>query len=120
MLDGVYDQARLPGAFDAARYVEDNRTITGVRLLRRRAGSAGSTVINVTKNGASVFAVLGDQPVVPAGAGSYASDLKAPTAPGAAACVPGDVLEVYLEQVEDPTVVPGAGPEGIAVVILFA
>lgn len=93
-----------PGAYvGAPQAVSSARTLIGVRLLRRSAGTPGAgseTRLDVLKNGASIFLLVADQPIVTAAAGDYASDFKPPTVPGAANWLLNDVAEVVQRTTE--------------------
>jgi len=115
-LDGPYNDARVPGTFDPPVLIETARTINTVTLLRRDAGTAGNTTIDVAVNGASIFALPADRPSVPSGAGSFVSDSKPPTA-GGGVLNPGDIVEVYLVEKETGD---ATRPQGIRVAINIA
>lgn len=118
-LDGVYDGAIVPGSFDPPLLVRTSRTIVEVALFRRTAGSAGTTRCDVKKNGVSIFSGAGAMPQVAFGAGDEASSVVSAFNLGAAACLPGDYLDVTLESVESFLPGPPQGPEGLSVMIRF-
>jgi hypothetical protein len=107
-----------PGAYVGSPVaVNSARTLLGCFLTRRAAGTpavGSETRLDVLKNGASIFTLVADQPIVTAAAGNYATDFKPPTAAGAALWVLNDRLEVvqrttelYLANVNFPD-----GPSG--------
>jgi len=116
-LSGVYSGAVTPGFFDPPYRCTTGFTVSSVELFRRTAGSGSSTVIDVLKNGASIFLAPGNRPTVIFGAGDYASNTSAVFAPGANIYAPGDVLEVRLDSVEAYLAAATPGPEGIRVVV---
>lgn len=114
-LSGMYAGAIVPGVFDPLYIAPLGFTITSVQVMRRTAGLAGSTDIDVTKNGVSILAA---PPLsVTAGAGDNATVVTAAFAPGANVFLANDILEVVLVAVE--TFNPGlpVGPEGLRIVI---
>lgn len=120
LLSGVYSGAVTPGFFDPPFRCTSAFTVTSVELFRRTAGGGSSTVVDVLKNGVSIFLAPGNRPTVVFGAGNYAANTSAVFAPGANVFAPGDVLEVQLDSVE--AFLPGAtpGPEGVRVVVARA
>lgn len=89
----------FPGAYVGSPVaVSTARTLAGCYLIRRSAGAGGTTRLDVLKNGLSIFALLADQPVVPAV--NYATDFKPPTVPGAANWLANDVAEVVQRTTE--------------------
>lgn len=93
-----------PGAYvGAPQAVSSARTLLGARLLRRSAGTAGAgseTRLDVLKNGASIYTLIADQPIVTAAAGDYAVDFKPPTVLGADVWAPNDIAEVVQRTTE--------------------
>lgn len=119
-LSGVYDQAVVPGYFDPPRRAPTTRTISRVEMLRRTAGSSGTTLIDVKKSGASIFGAPMLLPRVNASDGDYATASVSTFKEGGATLLVGDIVEVSLEEVEDHAPGPDEGPEGLTVVIYFA
>ncbi len=117
-LSGNYAAVPVPAFFDAPYIADVGFTINYVSLARRTAGTAGSTSVDVLKNGVSVFAAA--IPTVFAAAGDYASDIGNVFVPGADVFVPGDVLEIRLNTVETFLAGPPTGPEGLRVTVARA
>jgi hypothetical protein len=116
-LEGDYSGAILDGSFDGPMLVISARTIARVWLLRRTAGSAGTTRVAVLVNGANIFPAPVNEPQVTSSMGDYAIASSTTFVPGSASLVQNDTIEVILRDKEDAS---AAGPEGLCVVIEFA
>lgn len=116
-LSGEYSSAVVPGFFEPPRLMRDTVTLVEATLIRRTAGSSGTTRVDVTKNGVSVFATDPAKPQVLATSGDNATSIS--TTFLTAAFIPGDIVEVVLETVETvlESLVPG--PEGLTVELRF-
>ena len=117
-LSGPYSGAIVPGLYDPPHYCEQARTIVGVDLFRRTAGSANFTQIDVQVNGVSIYALLVDHPIILFGAGNNAYNAGGPIAFPAVA--PGQYIDVVLEAVEGFLLGPPVGPEGLFAKVRFA
>ena len=84
-------------------------TISAVRLLRQTAGSSGSTIIDVHKNGTTIFTTQANRPSVTSAAGNNATDSKAPDDTSLS---DGDILTLDIDQVE------GGSPDTVTVQII--
>jgi hypothetical protein len=129
-LSGNYSAAATPGFFDPPRRVKSNRTISSVTLIRRTAGLAGSggaTIIDILRNGFSIFPGPGNMPQVGDGAvpptpGNNAIfvattfNAPGPTGPN---LTTGDIIEAQLVSKETFFSGPPDGPEGFTVAINF-
>lgn len=115
-LTGVYSGAVVPGFYAPPDIADAAFTLDHVQLVRRTAGSAGSTDIDVLKNGTSILAA----PLsIAFGAGDNASaTTNTWAAPGANTFAPGDVIDVHLLAVETFLPGPPSGPEGLRVVLV--
>lgn len=102
----------LPSIFDAPYIADSNYTISSVRLVRRAAGTSGTTRVNILLNGVSIFASDGVKPQVLFSDGDNATSLKAAFATSAVTA--GQRLEAQIETVE------GGNPADIRVTITFA
>lgn len=116
-LSGEYSAAAVPGFFDPPLYVEAGFALDHVRLMRRTAGTAGQTEIDVLKNGVSIFTAL---PAITAGAGDNATAVGNAFVLGANVFVPGDYIDVVLVGVETFKAGPPSGPEGLRVTLVKA
>ena len=81
-----------------------NGTIVSVNLYRRTAGSSGSTIVDVNKNGTTVFTTQANRPAVTTAQSQATAANMDVTSVSA-----GDVLSVDVDQVE------GGSPEDIVV-----
>jgi hypothetical protein len=111
-LSGFYDGAYpLPGRLGERVKLGQSRTLTSVRLVRGSAGASGSTTVNVTKNGTTVFSVA---PTVTSASGADAASTGTLST---SAFASGDVVEVTLTAVETALLSSGVqiGPESIYV-----
>jgi len=115
-LEGNYSGASVPCYLAGPFWIEENGTITGVRLTRRTSGTAGTTIVTVNKNGTDIFVT---PPQVTPADGDNATDLSVDFVPLSDAVVVGDYLDVVLTEAEthDPLT---DGPEGVVVTIMFA
>ena len=121
-LSGVYSGAGVPGFFDPPHSIgptEAARTIVGVEMFRRTAGTAGQTRVDILVNGVTIFgggpltqcivtAAAGDN--VPGGHGA----ITAPAVPA------NSYIDASLEEVETALAGPPPGPEGLFVKVRFA
>lgn len=119
-LSGVYDQALVPGVFDPPRRAATTRTISRVELVRRTAGAAGTTRLDVKKNGTSIFGSPPLYPHVSAIDGDYATVSVATFKEDGATLFAGDILEVSLEETETHLIGPSEGPEGLTLTVFFS
>lgn len=120
-LSGVHAHAVVPGYFDPPRRAPTTRTISRVEALLRTAGASGDLVVDVLKNGASIFASSGDRLRIAASEGDYAHASVGPSAfaDGAATLLEGDVIEVQLVSVHAHLEGEPPGPEGLSVTVFF-
>ena len=84
-------------------------TITRITLYRRTAGDADSTIVDVNKNGTTVYTTQGNRPTVASGAGDNAID--ATTDMDVTAVAQDDRIECDVDAVE------GGDPEDVSVVV---
>lgn len=122
-LSGVYSGALVPGFFDPPHYIgvtEAARTIVGVEMFRRTAGTAGQTRVDILVNGVTIFdGVPANLPTVTAGAGDNVAGAHISLI--VAGAVPaGARIDASLEEVETALVGPPPGPEGLFVKVRFA
>lgn len=71
-LTGIYSGAGVPGTFNPPYLFLDDYTIQSVSILRRNAGISGTTMVDVLKNGVSIFANDTVKPQVDFDDGDYA------------------------------------------------
>jgi len=114
-LSGEYSGAVVPAFFDPPYVAIAGFTVAFVQLVRRTAGTAGFTEIDVLKNGVTILAA---PPVkVTAAMGDDVSFFSNSFVPGQDIFLPTDRLDVVLSAVETFDAGPPAGPEGLRVVI---
>lgn len=112
-LAGVFGGVSVPGFFDPPFPILTNRTIAEVGLVRRTAGTSGTTRVDVLVNGTtSIFSSDGVKPQVDSTDGDNAQDTRI-SFTAAASLSDGDFIDVELETVE------GGSPEGLAVLVRF-
>lgn len=75
--------------------IDGNYTIIGVRLMVGTAPSGASVVIDVNKNGTTIFSTQGNRPTIAIGANAGGPG----TAPDISTIVAGDYLTVDIDQV---------------------
>lgn len=118
-LSGVYSSAAVPGFWTPPRFVLPGsapRTLQRVFLFRRTAGTAGSTTVQLYRNGNPVLAA----PLsVTAGAGDYAAATTATFNFGEDVFAVLDYIEPELQAVETHKPGPPSGPEGLTMALLF-
>lgn len=112
-LSGVYSAALVPGYFAAPKSVRDACICDTVHLVRRTAGSAGATQVDVLRNGASVYTLPVHRPVVQFSDGDDFEAFFPPTDLSNVNWNPGDVIEARMESVESFLAGPPPGPEGL-------
>lgn len=112
-LTGVYAAAVVPGFFSPPFAVRVASTCDVVHLVRRTAGLAGSTALDVRRNGVSIYLAPGDRPVVTPADGDDYDALFPPTDPGQVVWAPGDKIEVVMLSAETFKIGPPPGPEGL-------
>lgn len=95
--------------FDGAFIMPAAGTITRVTLWRRTAGSSGSTIVDVHKNGTTIYTTQGNRPTVTQAAGNDAID--ATTDFDVSAFAQDDRLEVDVDAIE------AGNPLDLAVII---
>lgn len=118
-LSGVYSGAAVPGFWTPPRLVLPGsapRTLQRVFLFRRTAGTAGSTTVQLYRNGNPVLAAALS---VTAGAGDYAAATTAAFNPGENVFNALDYIEPELQAVETHKPGPPPGPEGLTLALLF-
>lgn len=116
LISDVYSGVIVPGFFEPPVVVDVGFTLDRVYLQRRTAGASGSTIVDVLKNGTTIFSGL--PPRVFASSGNYATANGSAFTLGANVYTPGDVLEVLLSQVELFSGGPPPGPEGLRVTLV--
>ncbi len=84
----VDGQVRVPSGF----------TITSVYLFRITAGSSGSTIVDVNKNGVTLFTTQANRPTVTAAGGN--SQASSGTLPDVTSVSAGDYLSIDIDQIE--------------------
>jgi hypothetical protein len=115
-LVGVYSGAALPGFYTAPRLIKTGFSVSTVSLTRRISGTAGTTIVDVRRNGVSLYLTPGDLPTIAAGA-DYTTVFAIPTAVGGLALAANDVIDAVLTSVETALVGPPPGPEGFNLII---
>jgi len=85
---GVDGKIRVPSAF----------TITSVRLYRTTAGSSGTTIVDLNKNGTTMFTTQANRPQITAASGNDQS--SSGTLPDVTSVAAGDVLSIDIDQIE--------------------
>ena len=94
---------------DGAWIVPRAGTITRITLYRRTAGSSGSTIVDVHKNGTTVYTTQGNRPTVTQAGGDDQTD--ATTDMDVTAVAQDDRLEVDIDQVE------AGNPQDISIIM---
>ena len=117
-LVGAYDAAAVTGTFAPPSLVRTARTLLAVSIIRRRAGLAGITRVDILKNGVSVFALDANKPQVTAAAGDNAFNTT--TTIATAAFAANDRVDYELEVVETALVDPDPGPADFEVRLIWA
>ena len=110
-LSGIFSGVSVPGTFDPSYPITSARTISSVKIVRRTAGSSGTTTVDILKNGVSVFGA-NPKPSVTFTDGDNAIDTVSVFSDSAFAI--DDLLDVELETVESGSV------EDLCVIIRFA
>jgi len=75
-------------------------TITSVRLWRGTAGSSGSTIVDIHKNGTTMYTTQGNRPTI---LFSDADNIVDATLPDVVAVAQGDVITLDIDQIEAGT-----------------
>lgn len=116
--EGVYSGAAVPVYLNAPRVVwlPAPRTLQRALLLRRTAGGAGSSAVQVYRNGNPVLTV---PLAVTAAAGDYAAAQTTSFQVGQDVFGPLDVIDVQLTSVESFKAGPPPGPEGLRLLLVF-
>jgi len=104
--------SNLPAIFDAPQIAESNLTINSVRLLRRSAGTSGTTRVDILLDGYSIFSTDGDKPQVNYSDGANATSNK--TSFLTSSITSGQIVDSEIETVED------GNPEDIRIIITLA
>lgn len=86
--------------------VRDTLTISEVVLHRSVAGTSSSTIIDVHKNGTTIFTTQANRPEIAFGGGDDQTVVKTPDV---ISLISGDILTVDIDQVE------GGNPQGFIV-----
>jgi len=118
-LSGVYAAAIVPGTFDPMWSPKTNATITLIELTRRTAGTAGTTLLDITINGVTLFLLPADQPLATAGFGNNVVQYFSIFDPAMVTLVPTDLVECVLQTVETFKLGPPPGPEGLRVRLYY-
>jgi hypothetical protein len=118
-LSGVYAAAIVPGTFDPMWSPKTNATITLIELTRRTAGTAGTTLLDITINGVTLFLLPADQPLATAGFGDNVVQYFSIFDPAMVTLVPTDLVECVLQTVETFKLGPPPGPEGLRVRLYY-
>jgi hypothetical protein len=84
-------------------------TITRITLFRRTAGSSGSTIVDVDKNGTTVYTTQANRPTVTAAGGN--NQIDATTDMDVTAVAQNDRLEVNVDAVE------AGNPQDISIIL---
>jgi len=116
-LSGEYSSTTIPDFFDTPRLVRYSYLLLEVTLMRRTAGTLGTTRVDILVNSTSIFATDLDKPQVNALDGDYATDVK--TTFTISGVSPGDIVEPVLETVETFKAGPPSGPEGLSLEVRF-
>jgi hypothetical protein len=87
----VDGQLRIPTAM----------TISSVRLYRKTAGSSGSTIVDLNKNGTTMFTTQANRPTITAASGN--NQASSGTLPDVTSVAAGDVLSMDIDQIEGGT-----------------
>lgn len=118
-LSGVYSGALVPGYFAPPILVVPPavpRTLVRVWMFRRTAGLAGSTTIQLYRNGNPILAA----PLsVTAASGDYSAAQTVAFNAGEDVLGVTDIIECELQAVESYLAGPPPGPEGLRVVMQF-
>lgn len=98
--------------FDGAWIANRGGTVTGVRMHRFDAGTGGSTIVDVNKNGVTLFTTQGNRPTITAASGD---DQSVSVTPDITSFVTGDVIAADIDAVE--TGGGGNAPQGLSLII---
>jgi len=82
---------------DGAWILDSTRTITAIWLHRGQAGSAGSTILDIHKNGTTLYTTQGNRPTIAFNDGDGKVDCTLPDVTSLAA---GDVITIDIDEVE--------------------
>jgi len=95
-------------AVDGAWILDSSKTITAVWLYRGTAGDSGNTVVDIHKNGTTIYSTQGNRPTIAYDDGDNKVDCTLPDVTSIAA---GDVLTVDIDSVE------GGDPADLSIII---
>lgn len=116
---GVYSAAAVPAYFDPPMLVippAAPRTLFRVWMIRRTAGLAGSTTIQLYRNGNPILVT----PLsIAAASGDNAGAQTVIFNPGEDVFAATDIIECELQAVESYKAGPPPGPEGLRVLLQF-
>ena len=99
----------LPTTFNTPKFFNSSKKITSISLIRRIAGTSGTTRVDILANGTSIFSGDSEKPQVQASAGNYAIDIAT-----ANIVLPsGSYIEAQLETIES------GNPEDIRVSVTY-
>lgn len=108
----LFIDGRLSALADVGRYIiPRNCTISGVSATIKDKGSAGSTIVDVHKNGTTIFTTQANRPTIP----YDDADGKASGTPDITSVALGDVLTVDID-----SAATGAGTIEIVIVINYS
>ncbi len=91
----IFGYLRVITDLDATPF--ENCTINNITMLRQYAGTSGSTIIDINKNGTTLFTTQSNRPQVIYSAGNNAVDT---TVPDITSIANGDVITIDIDQVE--------------------
>ncbi len=116
-LSGAYGYLSVPAYIDTSYPVLVNKTLASATIMRRVAGTAGTTRVDILKNGVSIFALDANKPQVTAASGDYARNSS--TTFNDTSFSGGDYIDIQIDSTETYLAGPPEGPEGIAVILQF-
>ena len=93
---------------DVANIFDTSFVITGIWLYRKTAGVSGSTIVDIHKNGTTIYTTQANRPTIAYNDADHKVDA---TLPDVVAVNAGDVLTMDIDQVET------GSPEDLVVVI---
>lgn len=89
---------RVGTEVDGAYISDTGFTISGVWIYRSVAGTSGSTIIDLNKNGTTMYTTQGNRPTIAFNDGDKKVDCTLPDITSVSA---GDVLTIDIDQIED-------------------